>query len=464
MPFDRFVDLDELVLECRTQNAKGYIAEAVAAYRAGAFRACIVMTWIAVVYDILDKLRELELTGDKNARQAIAAFDNTMETGNLPGALAFERKLLELAKADFALVSDVEHVALTRLQDDRNRCAHPSFFSAGDVYRPAPELARSHLRSAVEYLLRHAPMQGKAALDRVLAEIRSEYFPSTKQEALELLRAGPLARARPALARNLLIVLLKDLLTGELGKPAHVRGSVAMRALIAMHPEVAERTLSEKMNDLIVGLRDDRLLNGVATIYRVPETQRFLQENAIIKLSNFVINANEQALVLMFNAVLEIEFLKSHATARVTGLTSDTIAKLGMQTPAPTLPELNERIVALYESSGSFAEANTMAAAIANVAKQFDIPFATRVLRAATNKQVRYSSGFAVVLEAVNRSAAIPPTEFNRLLTELGVAEEHPALLHAVDADSAGPFGSIDRVHSSDTVMHAQSESPATPL
>lgn len=55
-----FVDLDELVLRCRDEQARQYIAEAVACYRAGAFRACIVMTWTAVVFEYIHKLRELE--------------------------------------------------------------------------------------------------------------------------------------------------------------------------------------------------------------------------------------------------------------------------------------------------------------------------------------------------------------------------------------------------------------------
>ena len=33
-------DLDELVLTCRTEEARSYIAEAVACYKAGGFRAC----------------------------------------------------------------------------------------------------------------------------------------------------------------------------------------------------------------------------------------------------------------------------------------------------------------------------------------------------------------------------------------------------------------------------------------
>ncbi len=61
-------DLDELILTCRNEEGRGYIAEAVACYKAGAYRACIVSTWIAVVFDLLSKIRELALSGDAEAQ------------------------------------------------------------------------------------------------------------------------------------------------------------------------------------------------------------------------------------------------------------------------------------------------------------------------------------------------------------------------------------------------------------
>lgn len=61
-------DLDELVLRCKSAAAKAYINEATSCYFAGAYRSAIVATWIAVVYDFVDKLKDLELAGDANAK------------------------------------------------------------------------------------------------------------------------------------------------------------------------------------------------------------------------------------------------------------------------------------------------------------------------------------------------------------------------------------------------------------
>jgi hypothetical protein len=67
MSSNHLVDIDELALKCRDEAARSYIAEAVQCYKSGAYRSCVVATWIAVVFDIVYKLRELDLTGDKRA-------------------------------------------------------------------------------------------------------------------------------------------------------------------------------------------------------------------------------------------------------------------------------------------------------------------------------------------------------------------------------------------------------------
>src|SRR5690606_5939373 len=84
------VDLDELILRCRDEKAKTYITEAVASYRAGAYRSAIVGSWIAVCFDIIEKLRELALAGDKEAEKQIADLETTRRLGDITRALKFE--------------------------------------------------------------------------------------------------------------------------------------------------------------------------------------------------------------------------------------------------------------------------------------------------------------------------------------------------------------------------------------
>jgi hypothetical protein len=75
-------DLDELVIRCRGDAARAYIREAVACYKGSAYRSAVVATWIAVLYDFLDKLRELEMSGDAAARVKLQEFEAARANNN----------------------------------------------------------------------------------------------------------------------------------------------------------------------------------------------------------------------------------------------------------------------------------------------------------------------------------------------------------------------------------------------
>ena len=153
-------DLDELTLRCRDEKARQYIAEAVASYRAGAFRSAIVATWVAVCFDVIEKFRELALAGDKEAERQAHDIDATRRTGDLTRALKFERELLELAKDKFELISPLEYIDLDRLQapdswqyleaDVRQRLQnYVSNFPAANL-------------NEVDFLVKYAPLEVQA--------------------------------------------------------------------------------------------------------------------------------------------------------------------------------------------------------------------------------------------------------------------------------------------------------------
>jgi hypothetical protein len=178
-------DLDEMLLRCRPGIAKAYAEEAVGTYRAAAYRACIITTWIAVSFDLIDKIRELALFGSNEAKQQIASFDLWQEEiacGNLATlqkALNFERDLLGYVRDKFELIDGQQYIDLKRLQDDRNRCAHPTLQREGAPYQPTGEMARAHLCNAIIHLLQQPPVQGRSALAEVRKLVSSAYFPQS---------------------------------------------------------------------------------------------------------------------------------------------------------------------------------------------------------------------------------------------------------------------------------------------
>jgi hypothetical protein len=261
-------DLDELVLLCRDEKARLYIVEAVACYRSAAYRSAIVATWIAVCYDIIDKLRELALSGDSAAQQHIDKLEQARASSDIEQSLRFERGILNLAQDQFALITPLEYMDLSRLQEDRNRCAHPSLISLDQGFEPSAELARMHIRAAVSHLLQHQPVQGKAALERLVNEVNSEYFPRTSSKAAQALSSGPLKRPRESLIRNFLVVLLKDALATEIDWKREARIFAAISAVKQLHSSNFESILSQILPSLFRNIPEPLLNKGVSFLVK----------------------------------------------------------------------------------------------------------------------------------------------------------------------------------------------------
>jgi hypothetical protein len=282
-------DLDELILKCRNERARAYILEAVICCKASAYRSAIVSTWIAVAFDIVDKIHELSLTGDKEAQAFVTSYENAIANNNVEQLLKIERVLLETARDKFELISIQEHADLVRLQEDRHRCAHPSRMSNVEAFSPPAELARLHIRSAVEHLMQHEPSQGKAALAFVWKEIESKYFPTAGDKAKKILDGTPLRRARPALVRNLIVVLLKAVLSQTADRNGRLRYRAAILSVRVMHPSVWGEVVRTETTRLFRNLPDDdSLAKGVELLRYAPDIANSLESDQITKIEQFL--------------------------------------------------------------------------------------------------------------------------------------------------------------------------------
>ena len=264
------LDLDELALLCRDEKARMYINEAASCYRAGAFRAAIVVTWVAVCYDIIDKLREIALAGDKEAAKRVGEVDNARKQNDFARLLTFERNILKIAEDEFELISLLERQDLERLQLNRNRCAHPSMVSEDQAFNPPGELARLHIRTAVMHLLQHQPVQGKYALERLLNEVDSQYFPKELDKAISALSNGPLKRARISLIRVFCTVLIKECTLNEVDYNRMIRLIIALDAVKAIHHEAFLAIIKEQLPKICQTVDDNRLFNLMILGYRIP--------------------------------------------------------------------------------------------------------------------------------------------------------------------------------------------------
>jgi len=250
--YETFIDLDELILRCRDKLAKKIIQEAVACYRAGAYRSCIVATWNAIVFDFLHKLRELELSGNGEATNILQNFEKISSEMKVKELWQFESDIPNLAQTKFEFLSPVEKSDIERLFEDRSRCAHPSMTSLEEPFEATAELARYHLRSAVMHCLQRQPVQGRSAINRIWQDIGSEFFPKDSEKATQYFQKGLLASARPSLIKNVIIGLTKDLLTEDRSEDERLRQFSALNAVANMYHSQVKEILNEHLSKIIL--------------------------------------------------------------------------------------------------------------------------------------------------------------------------------------------------------------------
>ena len=252
--YETFIDLDELIVRCRDKLAKKFIQEAVACYRAGAYRSCIVATWNAIVFDFLHKLRDLELLGNGEATNILQNFKKISSERKFKELWQFESELPKVARTEFEFLSSVEESDIERLFEDRSRCAHPSMTSLEEPFEATAELARYHLRSAVMHFLQRPPVQGRSAFDKICQDIESEYFPKDSEKATQYFQKGLLASARPSLIKDVISGLTVNLLTEEeeRSEDERLRQFSALNAVANMYHSQVKEILEERLSKIIL--------------------------------------------------------------------------------------------------------------------------------------------------------------------------------------------------------------------
>lgn len=261
-------DLEELVLRCLDENAQSGIKDAIKCYNSGAYRAAIVSAYVTVCFDLIEKLKSLAATGDgeaKLAEQKLQTLQDQHDKGNptsIKGLLEFERNLLELFRDKFDFFGKHEFDDLSRLREDRNRCAHPTFFKTTIPFSPSPELARLHIRNVLTHVLTQNPKQGKPALDSLESLILSSYFPTEIKEAKARLRGSELENARPELMNafvDRLIFGMADKSSKLFKKP---KARAALEAAAELYRPLVIPRLVININKLLRISEDDAIYVG----------------------------------------------------------------------------------------------------------------------------------------------------------------------------------------------------------
>jgi hypothetical protein len=398
----RLTDLDELALKVRDRIARSYILEAVDAYRGGAYRSSIVSTWIAVTFDIISKIRELANQGDQMAQNFINRLDQSIAGKQIKQLQNIEEDLLKTATNDFEFLSSHEQNDLARLKDDRNLCAHPAFITEEMLFEPEPERVRMHIVHVVKHLLQHQPIQGKSAIARIVRDIKSTSFPHTLDTACVFLNARYLDRAKRSLIENLILLLLKALLRGDLPDLSliHSRQMIlTLQAVSNRYPDIYEERMRAKLLTIVESLEESRLPNVFRLLGADPRCWNWLDEptkfhlKAVTQLS--IDNPGIRNSV--FEAIV-VDELKPIIVEGFRKLPSEIQISIINSTPQP---EFADRAIVLYSKASTYRGAESLGESlILPMARCFSVVDVQRILKVVQeNNQIYDASGTPAILD-----------------------------------------------------------------
>jgi hypothetical protein len=414
-------DLDELIMSCRSEDARNYISEAVACYKTGAFRACIVATWIAVVYDLLAKISELALGGDHEAQKItsdVAALQPKTALGDraaIRQILEIERDIVRTANDKFDFFDSQQLLDLKRIQDDRNRCAHPTYQGTDQPYSPSAELARAHLVHAVRHVLSIPPVQGKAATDHILRLVESDFFPTEIEQAKVQLRSGGLERPKDSLVRSVTDRLVFGLFEGPTALKAKRHTATAIAAVYELFPGLSEPRLRKALNTLGRKLSDPDLKLFFGLQRRLSQTWDFLEQDNQTRLAELVKQSSDEIAILILPTCLEIAALESVCRARVGALEP---VPLGLLLQKSKSPVAIAHAVDLYCSSKSWDDANARYNAIEPIQAELNEAQIRRILIASKQERADLNGAhsFTKFVQYVWDHKRLPHTEITATL------------------------------------------------
>jgi hypothetical protein len=159
----QMTDFEDLVSKIKNPLIKDYMKEAMSCYFAGAYRGCIVMSYISLFEDLTEKLGAIR---DVNS-EAKAIFIEVEKRKKAQDV--FENYLLEQLAAK-SLISELDRSTINLIRERRNKSAHPS------GHHPAAEEARYIFFEVIDKFLSQERLETKHAVDELVLRFSNQNF------------------------------------------------------------------------------------------------------------------------------------------------------------------------------------------------------------------------------------------------------------------------------------------------
>lgn len=404
-------------------------------------------TWVAIVFDLIAKYRELSAMGDGAATAFIGAWDNATASGDIKKLLQLEASIVDDATKNTQLINRIAATHLERLREDRHLCAHPAFSAEAELFEPTSELVRLHLANAVDLVLSREPLQGKAIFDLYDVDVQSAGFPTDHARVLDYVEQRYLERVRPQNVRNFGVVLSKSLLRGVPPQwEAQQRKVVSTLVAIRERAPSAWADVANSIVVMIDSLEPQYRARAIAFIGAFPDFWNVISAPVRTGLKETVDNANPGTLDdFRILAGVTVPHLRPSIVQLISGLGREKLASaiaLNLQS------ELWQRAVELYENSGGWrtSEAN-FRELIAPFSGQLDATRIDQLFDAIiSNGQNWDAAETHVLLLGILRSTAPGdfPTNaardrFHSKIKQVGRLEKYSAVIELLGSDGWTP-------------------------
>jgi hypothetical protein len=161
---------EDTINKIHNTNSKEYFLEAYRSYISGNNRACTVMLWSIVVYDVISKLTEMEsIYSDSAASKALTELKK-FQTDN-PKNSEWELNIVEKIFKEFELIDIVDFETFQHIQKIRHLCAHPVITNNFELFNPDSDRTKSLLRSVLNGLLIKPPYLTKKIFETLIEDI-----------------------------------------------------------------------------------------------------------------------------------------------------------------------------------------------------------------------------------------------------------------------------------------------------
>ena len=411
--------MEELVLKCSDNNSKVFIEEAIKAYKAGAYRACINNTWLALVMNITFKIEQLALLNDSEAIKQKESLDKIKESNNIAGMLNFEREILKIAKEKFEFFDDITLIDLQRIQEDRNRCSHPLLNIDNEPFIPSAEIARHHLYLAVEKVISEGNVFGKAALTKILDLINSPIFPLYYDHAEIVLKNSYLSSPKKSLVINLIKCLVKEILNNDKDWRLNISKTNVLQYLFKFYRDITESTFRDSINKIFDITNSLHLKNSRQLFYVDTIIWDLFTDDTKVMVQQYVTNLPSDSFADI-DGWLNFEGTKNNAQYRISCATRN---ELKLHTSFFIVPkEIRDRVFEVYLESDSFSEANDFSSIVLLALEDSDKEEVERFIqKIQENSQVCNSNNLGSVLWKIRNKKLFSNDELNTLFQNNGL-------------------------------------------